>query len=372
MKKKVLFLLAAFDKGGIEKVTLDIVNSLDPDKYDITVYTIWYGGSCQSKVNSNIKVKPVFFKRYVKGIIRLVDILSPKVLYKLFIRGKYDIEIAAGDGGCAKIIAGSGNRNSRKIAWIHMDVLKRGSRMKEFANRETARAVYEKFDKILCVSRACMNSFTEKFGEFDDIDVAYNPMPKNEITEKAGEEVNDIVFDKETFNFISVGRLVEQKGFDRLIRVISRLKKDTPETKFKVYVVGEGPERENLENMIKEYDLTEDIILLGFKENPYKYIKMADAYVMSSRDEAFPLCIGEALILHKVAIATDCNGIDEWFMENKYGLMTENNEDALFEGMKKLLLDKELYENYGEKVAEREKLIDFDITLKEFEEHING
>jgi len=372
MKKKILFLLAAFDKGGIEKVTLDIVNNLDPEKYDITVYTIWYGGSCQSKVNDNIKVKPFFFKKYVKGIIRLVDILSPKMLYKMFIRGKYDIEIAAGDGGCAKIIAGSGNKNSRKIAWIHMDVLKRGSRMREFANRETARAIYEKFDKILCVSRASMNSFTAKFGEFKDIDVAYNPMPKTEIIEKSNEKVEDVAFDKDTFNFITVGRLVEQKGFDRLIRVVNSLKKEISEKKFKVYVVGEGPERTNLEGMIKEYDLKEDIILLGFKENPYKYIKMADAYVMSSRDEAFPLCIGEALILHKVTVATDCNGIDEWFMGNKYGLMTENSEDALLEGMKKILLDKELYDNYSEAVKERERLIDFNTTLKELEEHING
>ena len=57
MKKKILLLLAAFDKGGIEKVTLDIVNNLDPQKYDITVYTIWYGGHCQSLVKPHIKVR---------------------------------------------------------------------------------------------------------------------------------------------------------------------------------------------------------------------------------------------------------------------------------------------------------------------------
>lgn len=76
-KKKILFLLEAFDKGGIEKVTLDIVNHLDPEKYDITVQTFWYGGHCQSLVNENIKVIPFFFKRYVKGIIRLIQYLPP-------------------------------------------------------------------------------------------------------------------------------------------------------------------------------------------------------------------------------------------------------------------------------------------------------
>ena len=76
-KKKVLFLVEAFDKGGIEKVTLDIVNHLDPQRYDITVQTFWYGGHCQSLVNSNVCVIPFFFRRYVKGIIRLIECLSP-------------------------------------------------------------------------------------------------------------------------------------------------------------------------------------------------------------------------------------------------------------------------------------------------------
>ena len=102
VKKKVLFLLEAFDKGGIEKVTLDIVNHLDPEKYDITVQTFWYGGHCQSLVISNVQVIPFFFKRYVRGIIRLIEYLPPKMLYRLFVHGKYDVEIAASDGGPQK------------------------------------------------------------------------------------------------------------------------------------------------------------------------------------------------------------------------------------------------------------------------------
>lgn len=75
-KIKVLFLLEAFDKGGIEQVTLDIVNNLDPNKYDITIQTFWYGGHCQSLVNKNIKVLPFFFKKYIPGVIRLIEYMS--------------------------------------------------------------------------------------------------------------------------------------------------------------------------------------------------------------------------------------------------------------------------------------------------------
>ena len=114
-KKKILFLLEAFDKGGIEQVTLDIVNHLDPEKYDITIQTFWYGGHCQSLVNSNVTVKPFFFKRYVRGIIRLIEYLPPKLLYSLFVHGEYDVEIAASDGGAAKVISGSTNKKAKKI-----------------------------------------------------------------------------------------------------------------------------------------------------------------------------------------------------------------------------------------------------------------
>ena len=122
-KKKLLFLLEAFDKGGIEKVTLDIVNHLDPNKYDITIQTFWYGGHCQAQVNENVRVLPFFFRRYVRGIIRLIALLSPGMLHRLFVHGNYDVEIAASDGGAAKVISGSPNPHSKKICWVHMDVM---------------------------------------------------------------------------------------------------------------------------------------------------------------------------------------------------------------------------------------------------------
>ena len=161
-KKKVLFLLEAFDKGGIEKVTLDIVNNLDLKKYDITIKTFWYGGHCQSQVKEGIKVLPFFFKRYVRGIIRLIQILPPRILHSIFIRSSYDVEIAAGDGGASKVISGSPNKNAKKIAWIHMDVLRRGSKLREFKDSKTAYNIYNKFDKIACVSNETKSNFIKK------------------------------------------------------------------------------------------------------------------------------------------------------------------------------------------------------------------
>ena len=236
-KKKVLFLLEAFDKGGIEQVTLNIVNHLNPEKYDITIQTFWYGGHCQSLVNPNVKVKPFFFRKYVRGIIRLIDYLPPKLLYRLFVRGDYDVEIAASDGGAAKVISGSKNKKAKKICWVHMDVVNRGSRLKEYKTPNSARRIYEKFDLIVPVSEACKDRFAEKFGYDYPFCVKRNPLPVDDILRKAAVKT-DIPSNKGV-RFVCVGRLEEQKGFDRLIEACKQIC-TTTEHPFHVNIVGGG------------------------------------------------------------------------------------------------------------------------------------
>ena len=367
MKKKILFMLAAFDKGGIEKVTLDIVNSLDPNKYDITIYTIWYGGYCQSLVKDYIHVKPLFAKRYIRGVVRIISYLSPRMLYKFFIRGKYDVEIAAGDGECSKIISGSDNMFSKKIAWIHMDVIKRGSQMNEFSSKASAQKIYSKFDNIVCVSDQCKNQFIKKFGYSEKTIVKRNPIDSGYIIKKAEEECTDMSLSKTYYNFIAVGRLVDQKGFDRLLACCNKLINDE-KLKFKLNLIGEGPKRDELEKYIADNNLDEYVTLLGFKSNPYKYIKRSDIFILSSRDEAFSLVIGEALVLNKPIIATDCTGIKDWLGESEYGLVCDNSEIGLYTAMKAMLCDDSIVEMYKAVSKKRAVSINFESALKEFEE----
>lgn len=338
-KKKVLFLLEAFDKGGIEKVTLDIVNNLDPEKYDITVQTFWYGGYCQSRVNDNVKVVPFFFRRYVKGIIRLIEYFPPKLLYTLFVHGKYDVEIAASDGGAAKVISGSTNKKAKKICWVHMDVISRGSKLKEFTNAETGRKIYEKFDRIACVSSTCLSRFTEKFGQYNNIVVAHNPIPVEEVRAQALENVS---FKKKVdiFRFITVGRLAVEKGYDRLIQSVSELI-NNGYSKFEVNIVGDGEQKEKLAGMIEQYNLNGVVNLLGFSANPYPFVKHSDFFICSSYDEAYPLVIGESLFLNTPVLATACAGAREWLGNSEYGILVENSEKGLYEGMKEILDDRQ-------------------------------
>ncbi|MBE6568744.1 MAG: glycosyltransferase [Ruminococcaceae bacterium] len=364
IKRKVLFLLEAFDKGGIEKVTLDIVNNLDPDKYDVTVQTFMYGGDCQSLVNPNVKVIPFFFKRYVRGIIRLIAYLPPKLLYRLFVRGRYDVEIAASDGGAAKVISGSTNKKSRKICWVHMDVVERGSMLKEFKSAETAKPIYDKFDLIVPVSNACAEKFKQKFGNDYPFVVVHNPLPVSEIIHKSNEAFK---FSKaEGLNIVCIGRLVEQKGFDRLLKASERIIDDGIKN-FRIYIIGEGIEKNTLESFIDHKKLSSYIKLVGYQSNPYKYLKQADMFLLTSRDEAFPLVIGESLVVGTPVIATNCSGVAEWLGDGKYGIIIENSTEAIYQGLSSVLKNPEILESYRKVIPEAQAKISFENALADFE-----
>ena len=364
-KKRILFLLESFDKGGIEKVTLDIVNHLDSEKYDVTVQTFWYGGHCQSQVAAHVKVIPFFFRRYVRGIIRLIAYLSPRMLYRLFVHGDYDVEIAASDGGAAKVISGSTNPHSRKVCWVHMDVVERGSKLKEFTNAETARKIYEKFDVIVPVSEACKSQFERKFGNVYPVKVVHNPMPVPDIITKSKAFFPQ--FSDDGINFVCVGRLVEQKGFDRLLDAVARVeeKRNVP---FHIYIIGEGPARSDLESKITNLNLDQKITLLGFCDNPYPYLKGASAFFLSSRDEAFPLVVGESLIVGTPVIATDCSGVREWLGNGRYGMILDNSTEGIYEGLVQVLKNPQILDEYRRVIPEAQAQISFEQGMKNFED----
>ncbi len=366
-KKRLLFLLEAFDKGGIEKVTLDIVNHLDPEKYDITVQTFWYGGHCQSLVNDNVKVIPFFFKRYVRGIIRLIEYLPPKWLYCLFVRGQYDVEIAASDGGAAKVISGSTNTRAKKICWVHMDVEQNGSKLKAFGKLGSAKRIYERFDKIVCVSHPCLESFKNKFGLYASMSVAENPLPDSDIRAKAGVFV-PYSPTSGFHRFVSVGRLGTEKGYDRLVEACHTLVKQG-RTNFCVHIIGDGTQHETLTESIQKYNLQSTVILEGFQSNPYPYVANADWFICCSRDEAYPLAVGESFLLHTPVVGTDCAGIRAWLDNGKYGIITENSTAGIVKAMEAAMdVTPDLYAEYKQKAETKAGTLDFFNQLKQWED----
>lgn len=362
MKKRVLFVIDSLGGGGAEKVLLDLLENIDREKFDVTLVVIAKIGQLINKVPKDIKVKFLFPSKIIYYAIMF---LSPNFLYKFFIKESYDVEVAFLEGRTTKFVSGSNNKKSKKIAWVHIDLINNHWSKPYFRKLDKEIECYNKYDKIVCVSNEVKDAFTTMFGIKDKVVFKQNIINDNMIKEKANEDVNLSIMDKSKPALLSIGRLNNQKGYDRLLRVVKRLNDDKID--FNIYILGEGGERKALESYIQTNKLN-NVTLLGFKSNPYAYLKNSDLFVCSSRSEGFSTVISESIILNVPIITTNCAGMKEQLGDSEYGLIVENDENDLYEGLKSILTDKNLYEKYKESVRDRSKIFNMRMLLEQIEE----
>lgn len=364
MKKKILFINNSLYGGGAEKILQTLLNNLDYNRYEITLYSL-FKENISTNYPLNIHYKYIYhqFKTddsfLYKLSVRLRNIfisfiykyLSPKVFYYLFIRGKYDTEIAFIEGYATRIISGSTNKKSTKIAWVHIDLKENHWTSIAYKNYQEEVNCYQKFNHIICVSNSVLKSFKELFPSTNTAKVKYNPINDTEIRLLAAQKIEHTQKSENKIRLISIGRLVSQKGYDRLFSIIYQLKKEG--YNLSINILGDGPDKELLENYVKDKKLNETINLMGFCNNPYPYLKNADLFVCSSRSEGYSTVITEALILGTPIITTNCAGMNELLGNGEYGLITENNENSLYKGLKFLLDNPHIIKRYKIKATER-------------------
>lgn len=360
---KILFFIENLSAGGAEKVLQNLVNNMDNEKFDITVQTVWKDNP-EGHLNENIKYKYIYpcYSKFNNYKYRLSALL--KTIYPLHIKDHYDIEVAYLECGATKVISTSTNKKAKKIAWVHCDLSKKISNINEFKKKSTK--WYKKFDKVVCVSRDVEKSFKSIYGNEFETEVIYNVIDDYNIKKKAGENVGDFSFDEKIPTIVSVGRLSTEKRFDRLIEAHKTLLDEGFLNK--LLIIGEGDERENIEQIIKTSGIQETVTLSGFKSNPYPYIKKADLLVCSSDYEGFSSFVAEGLILGKAIVTTKCNGMKELLGKSEYGIITEVNVKALSGGIKKLLSDNSLKEEYERNALERGKNFSIEASVKETED----
>lgn len=246
---------------------------------------------------------------FKKKVIPLKIFLFKNYIYKKYIRKNYDVEIAFLEGPITRLFSVK-NKKTRKIAWIHNDISKVfGKNFKSEVKKLVDRNIYSKYDKLIFVSLDNLKKFKKTYPDLRNIDlepikkdVIYNYIDKEQVINKANENIN-INFDKSKLNFVTVARLVPQKAIDRLIDIHTELIKNGYDHQF--YVIGEGPERKKLEELIEKNGVQSTFHLLGKKENPYPYIKDADYFCLLSKFEGYGMVIEEAKILGKEILITD-------------------------------------------------------------------
>jgi len=379
--KRMLIVANGLEGGGAEKVLITLINHLDPSQYDITLYSMI---ACdQDRLFQSRSVRYFyFFEKSVPGdhwLRRFLKKLSNKLkllifenfpahwFYRLFVSGQYDIEFAAIEGYATKVVSGSPNLTSRKIAWVHTDLLANHWTDIVFKRPEAEAQAYRRFDKIVCVSEQVKESVVSLFGATETAEVLSNPLDGDEIRQKSLEPFDMPSAVDGRIKIVSAGRLVEQKGYDRLLKIHKRLMEAG--LKHDLWILGEGPQRSHLEGYIRQHHLEGSVRLLGFQANPYPYMKQCELFVCSSRAEGFSTAVTEALILGLPVVATRCAGMQELLGAfNEIGIMTENNDDALFEGIVSLLKDEKKRSLYKQHAKERAKAFELQSSIKAFEE----
>ena len=346
--KKIVFGITSLGIGGAERVLVDIANKLQ-EKYDITIFTLYGNGAFENQLNKNVKIIKLYnnsyeeMSKFKKKIIPIYILKSGKSLYKKYIDGNFDIEIAFLEGPITRLF--KFGKADKKIAWIHNDISKVfGEGFKAKLKLKIDKKIYSKYNKLIFVSNDNKESFNKLYQDNnlkEKEEVIYNYIDKSRIIEKSNIEVGQEYIDKNEPSIITVARLVKQKAIDRLINVHKRLIDEG--IIHKIYVIGDGPERENLEKQIKELNVIDTFKLMGQRENPYPYIKKADYFALLSEFEGYGMVIDEAKILNKNIIITNTAAKEA---VNGYSkkIILENTENAIFEGLKQVLQKNVIFE----------------------------
>ena len=181
------------------------------------------------------------------------------------------------------------------------------------------------------------------------MDVIYNPINNQEIRRRA-KEPTDFIFPDDTFNIVAVGRLSRVKGFERLIRACVKLKQ---RFNIRLYIIG-GGEEARLLTLIKENQADSYISLLGYQENPYSLVSQASLFVCSSYREGYSTSVIESLVLGVPVVTTLCSGMEEILgNDNQYGMIVENSENGIYQGISQMLSETDTHEYYRDKASER-------------------
>jgi glycosyltransferase involved in cell wall biosynthesis len=340
--KKILFYIDTLCAGGAEKVLVNLVNAMDPERFSVTVATPF--PEDRSGLAAHVGCLALYPAKntLTRYLYRLESALGTAVRR---LPRDFDIEVAYLECGPTKVISASKSR-AKKVAWVHCDLMLKEEDPWAFAKKTTP--WYAKFDRVVCVSESVRESFRQLYNKRFPASVLYNVNDEEEIRGKAD------AFVPETDGvptLCAVGRLTDQKNFLHLLRSLPSLKRDG--IPFRLQIIGEGPERQKLEEYITRKNLGDCVQLLGWQENPYPYMKAADMIVCSSRYEGLSTVVTEALILSRPVVTTPCNGMAELLGDSEFGLIAESDDNGLHRALRRMLTEPGLGQHYAEQAARR-------------------
>jgi len=359
--KKILFLIHDLGHGGAEKVLVNLVNNMDPQQFQVSVMALFGGGVNEQFLAPHIRLI-VCHKKAFPGNSHLMKLLTPKQLYHYYIKEHYDIIVSYLEGPSARIVSGCDDPDTKLVSWIHIEQKTKKRVAASFRSYNEAERCYRRFDRTICVSDTVRQDFLSLMPLLNPVDVLYNTNESAQIVAASAAPVTDVALRDDEIKLVGVGKILKSKGFDRLARIHKRLLDGGYPVH--TYILGVGPDRDEIEQYLNQNNLSDTYTFLGYQTNPYKYVAKCDLFVCASFAEGFSTAATEALIVGTPVCTVEVSGMKEMLgANNEWGIVTDNDENALYEGIKQLLDNPALLAHYKEKAAQRGKTFSTENTV---------
>ncbi len=336
VKKRVLFYISQFHKGGAEKSLLELIKSIDKTIISIDLIIsnqvpVEGTVSLINELPNNIRICNVYEKKkrrlpVSKSIFQHImeGERFDETAVRFVEKNEYDLAVHVGEWHSPEFVALVVNAK-RKVCWIHADI----DKINGF-NADSFFSVDERIDKYYFVSKNSRNSAEYKYPFIKGkTGLLHNKINTQEI-QKLSMEKSGITKEPGALLLVSVGNIRKEKGYLRALDVIKELKKNDIPVKW--WIIGHQSEIETVYEMKKQISqsgLRDSVLFLGAQKNPYSYMKLADAIINLSDNESWSLVISEAKILGIPIVATKTSGAIEQLENRVNGIVTSFEPDKI-------------------------------------------
>ncbi|WP_442596723.1 glycosyltransferase [Neobacillus sp. D3-1R] len=361
MKKKILFVAPNLQHGGAEAVLVKILNNLDLSKYDVKLALVKKEGDHLSKLTKAIDVIDLNSSKSILAIpklIKLIKNIKPDFVFSII--GQVNIILATIKTLFFKKTCFIGRENAVYSEWLFKDLT-----IKKRIFSIVYKILLRKLDYVIVQSNFMAGQVKEYFNVKDNqVIILNNPIEGSKISDLSNETNLGNIWDENKINLIAVGRIEQVKNYREMVDIVSML----PE-KFHLNILGDGRERETLQEYINQKGLYNRVTIHGFIDNPYKYMKNSLVLLITSKRESFPNVVLESNACGTYVVSYNMpGGISEIITNGKNGDLIPEGDKALFVqkliGIYKRGYDPNILINYSRKYSIKEYINKLDFIFE--------